>query len=78
MSHFCWVETRAGWAAFRGDRHVRAASFTSSMRVSESALLLVRAAIFSWCFFILVQAWYDTHVPCTHHAHTVHTVLRPP
>ena len=64
VSHFCWVETRAGWAAFRGDRHVRAASFTSSPRVSESTLLLVRAAIFGWCFFILAQSAFHEGPGC--------------
>jgi len=43
---------------------VRAASFTSSMRVSESALLLVRAAIFSWCFFILAQSAFHEGPGC--------------
>ena len=64
VSHFCWVETRAGWAAFRGDRQVRAASFTSSPCVSEGTLLLVRAAIFSWCFFILAQSAFHEGPGC--------------
>ena len=64
VGHFCWVETRAGWAAFRGDRQVRAASITSSPRVSERALLLVRAAIFSWCFFILAQSAFHEGPGC--------------
>jgi hypothetical protein len=54
--HFCWIESRAGWRAFRGDELVRAAAFTSSARVSEHTLLLVRTLIFSWCFFILSQS----------------------
>ena len=64
MGHFCWVETRAGWAAFRGDRQVRAASFTSSPCVSEGTLLVVRAAIFSWCFFILAQSAFHEGPGC--------------
>ena len=64
VSHFCWVERRAGWAAFRSDRQVRAASFTSSPRVSESTLLLVRAAIFGWCFFILAQSAFHEGPGC--------------
>jgi len=64
VSHFCWVETRAGWAAFRGDRQVRAASFTSSPCVSEGTLLLVRTAIFSWCFFILAQSAFHEGPGC--------------
>ena len=78
VSHFCWVEQRAGWAAFRGDRQVRAASFTSSPRVSESTLLFVRAAIFAWCFFILAQSSFYEGVGCLRFfTVTLHTSHRP-
>ena len=43
---------------------MRAASFTSSPCVSEGTLLLVRAAIFSWCFFILAQSAFHEGPGC--------------
>lgn len=43
---------------------MRAASFTSSPCVSEGTLLLVRTAIFSWCFFILAQSAFHEGPGC--------------
>ena len=48
----------------RADDVNAAARTSSSPRVSERALLLVRAAIFSWCFFILAQSAFHEGPGC--------------